>query len=923
MSTDIQIPSSAPKSRSFAFALRAWCTHSLPRWVRYAYFLRFSLILWFLPFALIWANSPYHARALTSGIVTPTTVGQYLCASFFLIAASFVSLVLARIVVINGEERLGEHPPLAVQRLLADNRARREWIAPAASQLNNLIFFGYMVVNGRGEGVLARTTLTGILLGAVVAFLFWYSLTAFYYLTFRPHATAPGGMRLAKTAARTLLFPRSFLFLTSHGGGEPCFGDALEDAVLPLPVNWIARFFPVRGYRWRPDGALYEAHYFSVIAAFGFFGLYLILWPLTAPILLTRASIAALIVQVAVGLWLYSLVLRARLPGTQSPDLQPLYQRNLRLWKILLAVPILGYTLAVPVIYYAGDAERFPILALVLILLISLTWIFGAIAFYADRYRIPVLTVFLVLLLLPRILEWTGAREEHYLSVKMMPAAVTLPTPGAILAQKLAAQPQPSAQPAHPPTFIIVTSTGGGIHAAGWTTAVLARLEQAFAGPQLTSFHDHVLLLSTVSGGSAGLYAYMRELDPATNGGQPEWDRMIVGARCSSLEAIGWGLVYYDIPKAIVPLFPGLVPPSSGIDDLARRPLFMDRTWGLRRAMLRNLDDPWCRLAIDNSHPAITRKSILDDQRANPDADQKLTLASLSATDPAHPFPAFTMNTTTVEQGDRFLLANYRVPPNPPDIRNGVNYSIEPEPADSFLQAYGGLHPANDTRVADLPLATAAQLSATFPYVSSSATFPEVKDKETAHFVDGGYYDNDGTASAIEFIRSALDENPRGPRIRILLVEIRNSADATYGVKVNELPTPVEDNSRKGCHPWNLADQLSAPAKAFYSAGHGSVTDRNRNALVLLERAYADRLDLRHFIIDDRTNGTDSLACVPNKVSATDPLNWALTPRQQHEIDASAALYADKYRQIRACFATGDQCPRKNEESTAVAGSPQ
>ena len=40
------------------------------RWVRYAYFLRFSLGLWFFAPILCWLNSS-SARTLTSGIMTP------------------------------------------------------------------------------------------------------------------------------------------------------------------------------------------------------------------------------------------------------------------------------------------------------------------------------------------------------------------------------------------------------------------------------------------------------------------------------------------------------------------------------------------------------------------------------------------------------------------------------------------------------------------------------------------------------------------------------------------------------------------------------------------------------------------------------------------------------------------------------------
>jgi hypothetical protein len=897
---------------------------ALASWVRYLYFLRFSILLWSVPFGFMWLNSPDRARALTSGIVTPSTLLQYLCVGFFLVGASFVALILARIVAINGSDRFGEAPPELLRRLLASNNARHEWLAPTLSQLNNIVFLLYLIFNGRHEGVSEPTVAIGSLCGAGLAFLFWYALTAFYYLTYHPHVGVAESLQLAKAAARTLVFPRWALRLKATGA-NPCFGDALEDADIPLPVGWIANLFPIRGYRWVPDGALYEGHYFSLISALGFFGLYWTLWPLVAPIEMHTASLVALVVEVAVGLALYGAVLAAKLNGV-DPALRPVYQRNLRIWKVILAAPILGYTFSIPAIYFLSDAERFPTFALILIVLISMTWFFGALAFFADRYRIPVLTVFLVLLLAPRIFHWTGIREEHYFSVKLMDAPVTLPTPDVILQHKLATQQKGADD--RPATLIVVTSTGGGIHAAGWTAAVLGKLEAEFADHSLGSFHDHVLLMSTVSGGSAGLYAYLRELDPHTNDGSPDWDRATIGAECSSLEAIGWGLIYYDLPKAVLPFFPAFVKPSSGVNDLQDGPLGKDRTWGLRRAMLRNLNDSFCGEASAVANPEhsataqLVRKQVLKDQNANPDNDLKLSLSMLSPMNEQESYPAFTMNTTTVDQGARFLLANYQAPPNDYDLIDKVSYSLAPQQAESFLAAYHDLHPAgsNDARVADLPLATAAQLSATFPYVSSAATFPETDNFETAHFVDGGYYDNDGTASAIEFIRAALEKtNPRddpSKKIRVLLVEIRNSKDPVYGLPENQLPTPVEDNSKHGCKAWNLVDQLSAPLKAFYGAGHESVTDRNRNGLVLLELAYRNSLDLRHFIIDDTANGDDVVACTPAKAGATDPLNWSLTPHQQREIETSAEGYSSTYEQIRTCFAQGAQCPPSGVEAT-------
>lgn len=886
-----------------------------PRWIRYLYFLRFSILLWLFPLVLLWANDPTRGRSLVSGIVTPAALLQYLCVTFFLVAGSFVALMLARVVVINGMERFGEKGPEVLCWLLAHDSANYEWVAPLLCQLNTAVAIAYFISNGLSEGVKGSDIAAGVTSGLVLAFLFWYALTAIYYITYRPTG-AGGAMKLGKQTARTLLLPRRMLWLMRSGENR-CFGDALEDADAPLPLGWVARVFPIPGYRWTPAGALYEGHYFSLLAACGFFALYFVLWPLTAPVPVPFASNVALAIELLGGVIVYGLVLAARVKGAESPEKLRSAQRNLTIWKVLLALPILGFTLAIPAVYHLGDAARFPILALVLILVISLTWLFGAIAFYADRYRLPVLTVFLLLLVIPRILHWTGAQEEHYISVAGVASPITLPTPGAILDRRIQLERQASRSGDATPTFIIVTSTGGGIHAAGWTAAILQRLEDKFG----SSFHNHVLLMSTVSGGSAGLYTFLRELHGAQNGDQPRWGRMVDEAKCSSLEAVGWGLVYYDIPKAIVPLLPYLDSPSEGLNDLTESPLGKDRTWGLRRAFARNLNDTYCKSPEDPTL-MIPLEQVKSDQSQNPDNALTLTLGAFNAMEGEHPYPAFSMNTTTVEDGARFLLANYRVEKH--------EAPLAPSPAESFLDVYGrerlgGGYP-------DLPLATAAQLSATFPYVSSAATFPADAHKQTVHFVDGGYYDNDGTATAIEFLRAALDDShelnataaakvpAKAPaastRLRILLVEIRNSLDPSSPDYPDEQSiSALKNDPDDACKAWNLMDQATAPLKAFYGAGHGSVTERNRNGLRLLEGAYKDKLILQHFVIDDRANGVDTVSCKPDKNPPTDPLNWSLTPRQQREIAASADKYADKYQQIFSCFSKGQACPSSNREA--------
>ena len=137
-----------------------------------------------------------------------------------------------------------------------------------------------------------------------------------------------------------------------------------------------------------------------------------------------------------------------------------------------------------------------------------------------------------------------------------------------------------------------------------------------------------------------------------------------------------------------------------------------DRTWALSRAFNRNLNDPGCVPSLN------TPKA-----RHVPDAEM-LTLGQAAKKLDTGEMPAFTLNTSVAETGGRFLLANYQVPAARTFSRN-----TEFLPAASFLQVYAqdtccanGLH--GEKLFADLPLSTAARLSATFPVVSSATRVP-------------------------------------------------------------------------------------------------------------------------------------------------------------------------------------------------------
>jgi len=878
----------------------------LPQWHRvllyglgYLYFLRFSLALWlFAPF-LCCLN--YKDQSLTSGILVSEFLPQYLCIGFCLVTAGLASLVMMRIVLINGNERWGQKTPQLLRAFFANDCGRFENLAVLFSQLPNLIVGWYLLALGIREGVAPATIWGGLLVGAAMALGAWWLANSWYYLHFRvPDAfsTLPNYI-LGKNAARTVLLPRWCFHLNRAGAtfpGRP----SIEQAVTVEDLEWAKKrnrylgierlnnFLvnrPGYGSRQTRGAVLYEAHHFAIIAMTLLLYVYLLVWPLTAPVPRPGAAKGALFAFALFGAYPMFVMF-----ATAKPSGANTRAGRLLAVKIGVGVALTAIFVAIWLMYDRTSVERFPIFATVLIMATTMVWFLAGLAFFFDRYRIPVLAVFVIALAGPRLMHWDRAlwsplragQEEHYISVTPARNAGPVPTPSEILANRIGTDDRP---------LIIVTATGGGLHASAWTAAVLTHLERQF-GPD---FHKHLLLMSTVSGGSTGLLTYLRELHEGKLDTDPElaFDRMQSASQCSSLEGVGWGLIYYDLPKAVVPLIPYFVSPSPGDQDLDtspghHNPFWKDRTWTLRKSFDRNLHNKYCaQVWASDQGGATVRWDPAEDAKAAP--PEGLTLRDFLDTSA---YPAITMNTTVVESGERFLLANYRIPEV--NLDQGPNYR-----ARSFLETFKTESINGQTSTTDLPLATAAQLSATFPLVSSSARVPLSLDGavNSVHFADGGYYDNDGTASALEFLRYALSapshptsssvtpapaENaqqaaapapPVAHPVRILLIEIRNSGDIN-----GSGPESVPDHNG-GTTPWNLFSQATAPLLGFWQAGHESITPRDQSALELLEHAYDTKLEVEAIVFADLWSQEDV---------GTDPLNWSLTPRQRKEVVCSA-----------------------------------
>jgi hypothetical protein len=844
-----------------------WCLWNVPGDVcRYLYFMRFSVLLWaFLPTLALLDINPGIA-SITRGILTPYDWVQWILTGFTVVLPGWFALLAARIVCSYGPERFGSAVPPCF--IVYD---KMESLVFFGAQLPGLVLLYRIAFNivheGEGNRPLA---IASLLLGALLALAFWHIIAILYYWTYDPTNL---------DRARAFLVPK-WLWLPLDEIKQ------LPPSSLLKLMHAVLELLCFLGPGYQRDGKLRPGHVVATLTLLCAVILYILIMPVSAPIALPAASrwVGIFSAILAAGVLFFLLI----------PALRDLRNRKERL-KVRLLPVVVSFVLLL--VFVLGSLNlrfprAFPVIAYVAMLLIVVFWTMAGIAFFADHYRIPVLTIAVGLILIINIFP-----AEHVFPVTpLKPAemAATLPTPADYvkrLAYNTSGKPQP---------MIIITATGGGIHAAVWTATVLDELEKSF-GPD---FHQHILLISSVSGGSVAAMAFLREyfadhpFDPQGHFRQ----RVLRSSECSSLQAVAWGLVYPDALRALFPWFYNL---HSSLDRF-------DRGWALEMALQRNLSDEDC-----VPDKADLRASFPDPSnlRLNSLAMLPQTLpATVAAEDPRRRFPAFTLNTTVVETGDRFLLSNY----------SAFYETVGREqilPAGSFLGVYGRetlIHPpiAGRGGYGDLSLFTAARLSASFTYVSPPARLPfEMsfdKGHSAYHFVDGGYYDNDGTNSVIEFLRSAKDALPDTGVLPILLIEIRNSDNiddtdspdsyAHQGGLVFQQYAPGEPHQpdsppdgawvapRKFPGRWGPIAQVLAPAEAALHAGLDSTTRRNRRELDLLECAFAPRLSINHVVLDYQQRikykeGHEQNSSDPKidtgESELDQPLSWHLTKRQK------------------------------------------
>ncbi|PTL83066.1 patatin-like phospholipase family protein [Vitiosangium sp. GDMCC 1.1324] len=380
------------------------------------------------------------------------------------------------------------------------------------------------------------------------------------------------------------------------------------------------------------------------------------------------------------------------------------------------------------------------------------------------------------------------------------PPGVTWPTQGET--QPASGRTELRCAPGPRPRLALVATSGGGIRAAAWTAHVLSKLQ----GPQgVPGFHRYVRLVTGASGGMVGAGAWVAGLRPE---GLPE-----------------------DVS----------LPTMMQQDSLSAAAIALLLPFGENRG--RSLEHAW----VKYTNGLLGR-----------------SFQELRAGEAEGWLPSLVYTPMLVEDGRRLLVSNLDL---------SVLTTSE---ASSLVMEQHGDEPREDSRARlslsgvqlfqlfphkqeVFPVAAAARMSASFPYMSPASALPT---SPRVRVVDAGYYDNYGVDLAVLWLhthREWVHECTSG----VVLVQIRDHLGNGRRTKL------------QAASGGELLGGLMSPVEAVLRARESSMSFRNDELLSLVQ---------------DELNASEPcfFTTAIFEFSETAPLSWALTAHDVTQLERAA-----------------------------------
>jgi hypothetical protein len=413
------------------------------------------------------------------------------------------------------------------------------------------------------------------------------------------------------------------------------------------------------------------------------------------------------------------------------------------------------------------------------------------------------------LLMLMMMLGWALSAVGFFFDAWRVPTLLIVVLLGALTAQSarsdnfyhLRPRSSPTPAPGAAETLtateiervIVVAANGGGIQASAWAAQVLYGLQIEHGD----TFGRSLRFISSVSGGSVGSAYFVHWLAHPTQAKRPD-----EAAAQSSLDEVAWGLAWSDFLRGLVPwIFGSLAGRGRALEQALRM----------------------------NSASQPSERGRMEEP-----------LSSWNKQVAAAELPAVIMNATIAETGERLLLGTSR-------LGISVTTRARVDGAD--------LHTINGEEL-DVGVATAARLSASFPYVTPAARGDAPGPQP--HVVDGGYYDNYGMSTLVEWLDEALHGTKRQVR-SVLVLQIIGAPVTKY----------LKEKRHAKTRGWFY--QAIAPLIALAAVRSAGQVAHNDIELEFLQKKWACEGITIHSTRFEFHN--------PNA-----PLSWHLTPEETREI---------------------------------------
>jgi hypothetical protein len=306
---------------------------------------------------------------------------------------------------------------------------------------------------------------------------------------------------------------------------------------------------------------------------------------------------------------------------------------------------------------------------------------------------------------------------------------------------------------------VIILAEGGGIRAALQSATILATLDD---GDE--KFFDDVFVLSGVSGGSVGIASYLAARAERSSASDDIRDAATLSLRADHLSPVLAGMYFWDWPMSFAP-----IPTGAGGQEFD----LYDRG----SAFEGSLQEAW------SNHPNAAECAPagglgISATRGSTMRCPFLQIAAREAGPEGAPIvpPIVLFNTTRSADGDAEIVSNV---------------TFESQRTCNVLDRIE----AGKT----VSLATAAHLSARFPFVSPPgalqvgtvcARVAPGDVTTTIRYVDGGYLDNSGALSAsqaVAALESVRGEIGRPVEIEYVVIHIFAQTLTSTGLRTNDL----------------------------------------------------------------------------------------------------------------------------------------